>query len=45
MVDLTRDEHGHVQARGAGSGAGPVRSGPVYAGWLQQQSQEFRACC
>lgn len=40
MVDLTRDEHGRVHARLLG--LVPGSSGPVYAGWLKQQSPDFR---
>lgn len=40
MVDLTRDEQGHVHARLLD--LVPGRSGPVYADWLKAQSSEFR---
>jgi transposase len=41
MVDLTRDEAGNLHARLLD--VVPGRSGPAYAGWLQQQSPEFIA--
>jgi transposase len=39
MVDLTRDAEGRLHARLLD--VVPGRSGTVYAGWLQQQTQEF----
>jgi transposase len=39
MVDLTRDADGRLHARLLD--VVPGRSGTVYAGWLQQQTQEF----
>ncbi len=41
MVDLTRDEHGRMRARLLD--LVPGRSGTVYATWLGEQTQEFRA--
>jgi len=40
MVDLTRDQHGHVRARLLD--LVPGRSGKVYADWLQQRGDTFR---
>lgn len=40
MVDLTRDKEGKVHARLLD--LVPGRSGPVYAGWLKAQTEQFR---
>jgi transposase len=41
MVDLTRDEHGHLPARRLD--VVPGRSGTAYAGWLKAQDEAFVA--
>ena len=40
MVDLTRNQHGAVQARLLD--LVPGRTGKAYAGWLADRSEEFR---
>jgi transposase len=41
MVDLTRDQHGRVHARLLD--LVPGRSGTVYADWLKERGEDFRA--
>ena len=41
MVDLTRDQHGHVHARLLD--LVPGRSGPAYRNWLIERGEDFRA--
>lgn len=41
MVDLTRDQHGRVHARLLD--LVPGRSGTVYADWLEEHGEDFRA--
>ena len=41
MVDLTRDEHGHLHARLLD--VVPGRTGTAYAAWLKAQPEEFTA--